>query len=186
MQDSIAGGIKEKSFSIQHRSILNSVTKNLNIRILCIGDSVTNGTGANFPAYITGEKKLYNYPTYLKKMSLLDHDLYNEGFQLTSIGRNTRYAISHNGQTIPVWAEGRGGWQVAEYCFCKDATEAEGNNYVNYFYDANKVWQNEDLNTVTYINSKGTFMGVKFSLQSYLNKYKTLADDGCSWLNRWN
>ena len=97
LQDSIAGGIKEKSFSIQHRSILNSVTKNLNIRILCIGDSVTNGTGANFPVYITNEKKLYNYPTYLKKMSLLDHDLYGEGFQLTSIGRNTRYAISHNG-----------------------------------------------------------------------------------------
>lgn len=166
ISDEIIGDYSAGPLSITHRSVLNTFTANTGIRVLCIGDSVTAGTGANYPFSKTGGPR-FQYWRFMNMFCARDKKNHNgNGFDFVSIGKQVSNQYRYDDVLYKTFAEGRGGWGVSNYLY--DETY---NTLTNLFYDANKVWSG---NYASELNSAG----VKFSLASYLAKYKTLADDG--------
>lgn len=182
IHDTIIGEtVINKDVMITKKSVLNSAVSGIGIRSLVIGDSVVNGTGANFPTAVTGADNPTAFWSYMAKMAIEDKADNGGGFDFVSIGLRSSRTIKVNGSDHKIWAEGRGGWKVEDYLFLLDNTEGAPGAYWNPFY-TEKTWINPDLNTITYENGTVSKTGVKFSIQSYLDKYKTLADDGVTRL----
>ena len=164
--DIIVGDYEDTPVSFVLRSILNTYTVNTGIRVLCIGDSVTEGIGSAYPG---GKPNVYW--KIMHEICLRDRKNHNtSGFKYVSIGKENHIQYEFDGQTQNVFSEGRGGWSIASYLYDESLNSRE-----NYFYDGNKVWSGNYANE---LNNAG----VKFSLSSYLSKYKTLADDGVTRL----
>ena len=166
----IKGDYADKQISFTLRSILNTYTANTKIRVLCIGDSVTNGTGASNPISMTNGAP-WQYWTLMHRLCARDKTNHGgSGYDYLSIGKQSSRAYRYNNVQYKDFAEGRGGWTIANYLF--DASVSTINNF---FYDGSKTWTGEyadELNAA----------GVKFSLASYISKYKTLEDDGSTRL----
>lgn len=170
ISDVIVGDYADANIALVHRSILNTYTANSKIRVLCIGDSVTDGTGSNYPKEITNNSK-YTYWRLMQMFCLRDKKNHNNtGYDFLSIGKQSSVTYTYDNVQHKVYAEGRGGWSINNYLH-----DAQVGSVVNLFYDADKVWSGD---YATELNSAG----VKFSLTSYLAKYKTLADDGVTRL----
>lgn len=156
--DTLTGvAINDIAISLSHISTKASLSQAQFPKILCIGDSVTNGTYADNPSVATLNNPT-TYWSYIKKFFELDKIDAGSGHQSLMIGKQISREFVMNGNTIRSFAEGRGGWAASNYLY--DQTLGV---YTNYFYDASKT-------------------GVKFSLVKYLSNYKTLADDGITRL----
>lgn len=160
-------GFVDKNVSVQVSSVLNSATQNLHPKVLFIGDSVTFGSGSSTPASLTRNEdntfKIHTYWEYIWKLFYDDRKKNgNSGFAYTSLGTVKGSTFTYDGSTHFVNAEGHGGWTTADYLNVKT---------ISPFYDANKTWTGS---YATELNAAG----VKFSLAKYIERYRTLDNDG--------
>lgn len=155
--ETIKGEINDVALSISHISTKASIAAAAFPKILCIGDSVTDGFLANMPiSATTGNPAAYW--SYVRKYFALDRLDAGSGHNCLMVGQQSVRNFTLNGTTYKNCAEGRGGWTTRNYLY-----DANANGYTNPFYDSSKT-------------------GVKFSLAKYLAQYKTLADDGVTRL----
>lgn len=161
IKDKLVGDqFAEKEFITEIISVLLSATSGQFPKAMVIGDSTVNGTGSFYPAYATTNNPA-QFWSWAQKFFLLDK-IQSGGTNYKSlfVGRQTSRSFVINGTTYKAYAEGRGGWSVSDYLF--NATGP--NSYTNTFYDSSKSGTN------------------KFSLAKYLERSKTLADDGITRL----
>ena len=143
-------GYSDKPFTVKNISVKTTNLANKTAKVLQIGDSVTNGAGSQ---YNTDDKpqRSWAYLAYLGKKYLSSYE------QLGKIVSET--ITLADGSSYTAKAEGRGGWKLYDYMYVADKT-VDDVNLVNPFYNANKVWTRQELNT----------KGVKFSLAYYLSQ----------------
>ena len=139
--------------TIINRQILNSATSSLFPKILQIGDSVTQAWFANYPTIASAPTASWSWAKYFFEKDKLQK---GSGFDSLLIGTYTSVNVNYDGTQFKAWAEGRGGWTPQNYW-----SSSSNGGVSNPFYDSSLQ---------------------HFSLQSYLNKYKTLADDGVTRL----
>lgn len=139
--------------SITNRQILNTATSSIFPKVLVIGDSVTEGWFANYPTMTNTPTTYWSWAKYFFQK---DKQQNESGFDSLFIGTLNGVHIQYDGVDVDAYAEGRGGWQAQIYW----GSSSSGGK-TNPFYDS----------TLQH-----------FSLTSYLNKYKTLADDGVTRL----
>ena len=164
----IYSGTSEVGINIPQISILNSATANFFPKVLFIGDSVTDGSGAYAPLEITEPVSYSTYWSYIWKLFKDDKVRNNNvGFDFVSLGVQSMRNLMYDNVRYRVSAEGNGGWTLRKYLY---EYKFDTPNHKNRFYDADKVghWQDSELNAT----------GVGFSISKYLERYKTLADDG--------
>lgn len=144
----IGRDIIESSFDITHISILNSVTKDVTPRVLCIGDSITYAELAQ----VNDDEHSQNWAYHLmcKQFFMMDNIDSGSGYDVKFLGhyKKTR-TMNYNGVDYPVttYHEGIRGISLTSY-----------------------------LNgTVTDFKSDTTS---KFSIDAWLAKYRTLDDNG--------
>jgi hypothetical protein len=159
VNDTITGDIIDAPFSIVNTSVLLSASGVKFPKILCIGDSVTQITGAAYPSYATTNNPA-QYWSWMRKMNLMYRAQNPANFNYLTLGRFSKRTFTHNSTSYTAYAEGRGGWAASNYLF----DQTGPTNYSNYFYDAAQAGTN------------------KFSLAYYLAQNKTLADDGITRL----
>lgn len=117
--------------------------------VLVIGDSVTSGTGAGS-----------EYGPYQRRFAFLvkEEDIdFSRNSNLLMVGTiGATYTLDYEGQQyqVPVHHEGRSGWSLKDYYSNK--TFEQGNP----FYDGSLAGE------------------CKFSLSKYLERYRTIANDG--------
>jgi hypothetical protein len=156
----VTGDVNDITVEFDHISTKASVGVSDFPKVLFIGDSVTGAFLANRPTSVTT-----NNPTafwsYTKKLFYQDYlNNGSSGHQMLSMGVDDSRTFDVEGNTVKAYAEGKGGWNTRDFLYSKDfATDG------NRFYDSAKV---------------GT---VKFSVTKYLERYKTLADDGVTRLS---
>ena len=156
----IKGSYKDTPFTFSHICSKASLSKNKIIPVLQIGDSVTEGTGSyNNMEFSDGPKQSW---TWLKYYFEFDNSKDNGNRKIFTVGQRTKSSFVFNNNTFDNYAEGRSGWNTANYL--KTKTFSEGNG----FYDPNKVYQDSDLSSY----------GVKFSLAKWLERYRTMDDSG--------
>lgn len=142
---------------------------NTPVRLLCIGDSVTAGTGGNFNKPDIPRVPAYQYWSLLQGFFLDDarKSSNDNNFPVQCIGfynsRNATSIIGDSSLSKTAFAEGRGGWSFGSYLL-----EQEKDGTKNPFYDESKVWTDSELNSE----------GVKFSLNKYLERFRNYSDDG--------
>lgn len=160
-------GYNEKELSFTHRSTLASVGKSQFPKVLVIGDSVTDSYAAG------ANKSDSSLPTpywawvrYLFELDRIDGggsaDEFNclmVGMKKTIDGKSYGTAASFrlNGTTYQNYAVGKGGWSAEDL----NLEVFESDTNINPFYDADTD---------------------AFSLKTFLDKYKTLDDDGVTRL----
>jgi hypothetical protein len=157
----IGDNINDITVSFDHISTKSSITSAEFPKVLFIGDSVTGAFLADNPKSIT-DANPSSYWSYIKKLFYLDYKSNGDsGHQMLSMGVDDSrfFSVEAPLYTAKAYAEGKGGWTTRDFLYSKDF--AVDNNR---FYDSSKV---------------GT---VKFSLQKYLDRFKTLADDGVTRL----
>lgn len=142
-----------QSLSVKNRQVLNTATSSIFPKVLVIGDSITEGWLANYP---TMENTPTTYWSWAKYFFQKDKQQNGGDFDSIFIGTLNGVHIQYDGVDVDAYAEGRGAWHAKVYW-----DSASFNNKSNAFYDS----------TLKH-----------FSLASYLNKYKTLADDGVTRL----
>ena len=158
VNDTLKGKIEPIAISLSHISTKASATSAAFPKVLCIGDSVTNGFLANQPSAITLNNPT-TYWSYARKLFHLDFVDATTGHSCLFLGKQASRQFVVGSTTVKSYAEGRGGWTMRNYLY----DETYG-GYTNYFYDSAKPT-------------------VKFSLTKYLANYKTLADDGITRLS---
>lgn len=145
----IGNNIDEKKFTIKHRSTLNSITSNYHPKVLCIGDSITYAE----QAYIANDGYTQNYAYHLicKEMFMKDSiDNGNSGYDITFLGIYKKTTkFTYNNEEYNV------------------TTHHEGIRGIS-------LSQHLD-GSVTQFKDDSTG---KWSLQAWLNKYRTLNDNG--------
>lgn len=141
--------INETSFNVKHRSTLNSITSNVHPKVLCIGDSITYAE----QAWIPDDNYTQNYAYHLicKELFMKDKiDNDNIGYDITFLGIYKK--------------QKKFTYKEEEYDVI---THHEGIRGISLSQHLNgDVDQFKDDNTS------------KWSLQAWLNKYRTLDDDG--------
>lgn len=143
--------VKDKEFTVQHISILNSVTKSKKAHFLCIGNSVTFGQYANI--YGTIMQNMYRYSAICEELSVKDRILngtYN------SNDTDTDYVIRSvgNGSFVK-----QGRYENVDYSFVNSVSGISG---------ATSAEISEN-----FIDENG-----KFSITKYLSKFRTCDDLG--------
>lgn len=149
--------INDIDLSIDHITTKASITQAEFPKVLVIGDSVTGLFLAKEPTSLT-EGKALGYWQYAKHLFQLDKQDAGSGHDALFIGQKNITSFDVNGDTVKAMAEGRGNWDTANYLY-----DASYDNNDNAFYDSAKV-------------------GVKFSITKYLERFKTLSDDGVTRL----
>lgn len=147
-----------------HRSSLASSGRGSQVRLLCIGDSITNLSGADYGTHTYGDASVYW--SWIAKMFYMDCiDDNTNDFDFIAVGCNSEETFSftykNKSKTIHACAEGRSGYQTTEYHHSKWRRDLTG-RYAgyNFFYDLDT---NDEC---------------KFSLNAYLAHYRTLSDTG--------
>ena len=146
------------AFNFTHCSVLNSATEDKFPKILCIGDSVTEGYLANT------NKDNNNFPNaywqWIKMFFEFDKKQNGGGYESLLLGK--RNVVNQKGEYIDgsvisfrACAEGKGGASLSEYLRSNKVGGAE-----NHFYDADIVDDN------------------KFSILYWLKQYRTMDDNG--------
>ncbi|SFD47383.1 hypothetical protein [Spirosoma endophyticum] len=160
----IGNEVKKKTATIKHISTLASANKAAFPKVLCLGDSITWGELAGINGS-TSEADVY----WLLAQQLLDMDRVDNGLvagQLQSlfvgqvVAKTRTYSYNGSSRTIKGFAEGRRGWKLTDYL----GQTATGQSAANPFYNA------------------AVAGNAKFSLLTWLNKYRTLANDGVTRL----
>ena len=141
--------IIETPVVIKHRSTLNSITSNVHPKVLCIGDSITYAEQANIPD--DNYTQNYAYHLICKELFMKDKiDNGNIGYDITFLG------IYKKQKTFT--------YKEEEHTVI---THHEGIRGISLSQHLNgNVAQFKDDNTG------------KWSLRAWLNKYRTLNDDG--------
>lgn len=151
-------GYEDYSLTIKNRSVRNKATQNTHIRLLCIGDSVTEGYLAGYNApYATAPTTYWSWVKALFEMDMIENG--NSGFDFVSLGNKLGnsidgidFDIDFDGitkQDVKAFACGVGGTKTTDWL---SPTLMSSTN-VNPFYDA--------------VNNK-------FSLQYWVENYRTL------------
>ena len=143
--------IKDKEFTVQHISILNSVTKSKKAHFLCIGNSVTFGQYANI--YGTIMQNMYRYSAICEELSVKDRIL-NGTYK--SDDSDTDYVIRSVGNGA-ITKTGR--YEETDYTFVNSVSGISG---------ATSAEISEN-----FIDGDG-----KFSITKYLSKFRTCDDLG--------
>ena len=155
----IGDKIISSPISFSHISSKSSLSRNKFIPILQIGDSVTEGAGSYSNSQTGFPKQSWAYlKYYFDKDNIID----NGNRNIKMIGSRTTSNYILNGNTINCFAEGYSGWTALNFLKTKTFVDT------NRFYDVDKIYSNSDL----------AAYGVKFSLQKYINRYRTLDDNG--------
>lgn len=164
-------GDNENSIAFDHVNIKATVGKTTTPKILCIGDSVTNGVGSQFG---TKEQTPQQYWKWIKQLFEMDKIDDGDGttfdaLMLGTFSSNTT-SFDYNGvnRQIKTYAEGRGAWKITDYAFNR---YIGGDTDTGHYTGENPFWDG-----TTYTS------GCKFSLNKYLAQFKTLADDGVTRL----
>ena len=170
LSKTLTTGLIDKSVNLTVSSILNSSVADIFPKVLFIGDSVTFGSGSSTPASLTRNENnvlgICNYWSYIWKLFYDDRKANgNSGFKFTPLGTR-KVTFNYDGASRLINAEGNGGWSTHDYLYEQMAMSRE-----NPFYDTDKTW------TGTYADELNA-AGVKFSLAKYIERYKTLANDG--------
>ena len=151
-------GDAKATYNINMAQASASNSKNKKIRLLCIGDSVTNGTGSNFMSEDNTNQQYWHIMNKMFTMDRIDNG--DKEIDFLPIGKTSRKteSFSYNGKTkeLVSMAEGNGAWTSDAYIH----SETYNNGIVNPFYDESKSGD------------------CKFSLQVYIDRYKTLDDEG--------
>lgn len=141
--------MRDTTFSIIHRSVLNSVTSATKPRILCIGTSITYGEMAT--VHTDNYTKNHAYHVTCKELFMKDAvDNGNSGFDVMFLGTQPLSKVfDYNGNTYTAksFHEGIRGIRLEQHL----------NGAVPKFWDA--------------VNSR-------WSLQAYLDQYRTMDDNG--------
>ena len=141
--------IVDTNLSIKHRSVLNSVTANAHPKVLCIGDSITYAEQANIPD--DGYTQNYAYHLICKELFMKDAiDNGNTGHNITFLGiyEKTK-TFNYGGQNYNVKTHHEGIRGIS-------LTQHLAGQVAQFKDDATGNW----------------------SLQAWLNKYRTLDDNG--------
>lgn len=239
---SINGGGKysDAIITVEQKSTLQSANPNIFPKILCIGDSVTGGTGSSTNYEVFG---LYTYWQHIKNEFEKDKiDNGGSGFDCLMIGKTDvlDWNLTYGGETdrsLRACAEGVGGWSSATHLYWSRGWtlynsqgmfdllglgNGSGSDYTGSAIQLENISTTPEgyfapKNTpsfVAYINSQlgataATYAAAvavlddlesnpenpfyslttaaggvcSFSILAYLNRYKTLANDGISRLN---
>ena len=155
----LTGSVQDITVAFDHISTKSTVGAASFPKVLFIGDSVTGSFLANRPTSVTDTNPTAFW-SYITKLFYLDK-LSNgsTGHDFISLGVDDSRPFNVDATALRSFAEGRGGWTTRDFLYSKDFLIDN-----NRFYDVAKV---------------GT---VKFSLTKYLERYKTLADDGVTRL----
>ena len=153
----IGSAIKPQTFQVTQVSTLASATKSIKPRILCIGDSITYGEQAKFTQ--SGAYQSYSLLTkQLFEQDKLDNGYISGQYEALLLGSQQRtltfnYAPSGStatsAYTITACHEGRRGWTTDMY--------ASSGTTGNPFWDTGST---------------------RFSLNPWLNQYRTMDDTG--------
>lgn len=139
----------DKVISVKHRSVLNSATENMHPKVLCIGDSITYGE----QAYVPDDNYTQNYAYHLmcKELFMKDKiDNNNSGYDLTFLGTYKKQkTFNYKNEEHTIITHHEGIRGIS--------MSAHLNGSVSQFKD--------DITG-------------KWSLNAWLNKYRTLDDNG--------
>ncbi|WP_297928167.1 hypothetical protein [uncultured Coprobacter sp.] len=151
-------GCKTLSIKVKHVSVKASVGRNRKIRILPIGDSVGVGYGGQWNVMNGRPTVSWAIVQQMFALDRIDAQASSDEFSLQLVGTRGKkeYSNFYNNEQYKfvTYNECRGGWALATYLY---KAREEG---VNPFYDESVSGEN------------------KFSLRSFLSRYRTHDDSG--------
>lgn len=138
-------------FTLTNRCVRASVSKNKKPLVLCIGDSITDGQQALL--YEDGLKNRYSFHDICLEMFMKDKiDAGNSGYDIEMLGtksRSRKFKYNNAEYTVKTYHEGYGG-SIAS------------------------AWLNGTVGGGVFKKDNSTL----FSISAWVNKYRTLSDDG--------
>lgn len=166
--------------SVLQTSVLSSKKTSGKIRLLCLGDSVTDGYGSSVPYY------QYTQDLFYKEAV----DFNDENREIMTLGTNMKsktFSYKDNSYTVRSYSEGRGGWTISNFLYHPSCILYK-NDYTALGGDLTGI-----LDPLTYIHSHAfssttqpvnPFFDndkngeVKFSISKWLERYRTHDKDG--------
>lgn len=138
-------------FTLTNRCVRASVSKNKKPLVLCIGDSITDGQQALL--YEDGLKNRYSFHDICLEMFMKDKiDAGNSGYDIEMLGtksRSRKFKYNNAEYTVKTYHEGYGGSTAS-------------------------AWLNGTVGGGVFKKDNSTL----FSISAWVNKYRTLSDDG--------
>lgn len=172
---------------VTQRATLSSKKIEQPIRLLCLGDSVTDGYGST-TAY-------YQYTQELFYKEAIDFN--DQSRNIMTLGTNVKgvspkvNTFSYNGitHTIKSFSEGRGGWTLSNFLYHptqilykQDFLDAGGDltdiiNPLSYIHSTSKISSTaQEPANVFFDNDKNG--NIKFSIKKWLERYRTHDENG--------
>lgn len=166
IQKSLALIDSNSTIDFEQRSSSATNGKDSDIRLLVIGDSITNKSGADYEANLGDATVFWAWLKRMFEMDKIDGGDIASEYNLLTLGAQSyhQFDFEYKGVSrtdVRTMAEGRSGWDTIDYCE-NEWRNGEIGNYsgYNFFYDETEA-------------------GVlKFSLDKYLEHYRTLDDSG--------
>ena len=160
---------RSDSIIIKKREVKSNVGLGKKVRLLVIGDSVTEGYGADYRRDAGSPRCYWEYVQRQMMLDALKSGDYSGNYCFQTIGFYNSAAVEAKvGEKVEnsyAYAEGRASWSLNYYL----RNEARPNSTVlNPFYDAEKQWHDDELNEEN----------IKFSLMKFLERFRNYSDDG--------